>query len=384
MKQRVSLVFWTCSVSFLITGIGQQLLWNETDQTGAGTHIENGLGVFANYVGTVILCFFIPSIFYEIDARSIIYILPNAALDLAGNTFNNISVLKSGSGEFSVIYSMILVYNGLLQFALYGKRLSTVRWFAVVLITMSTFGSCVGQFSTSANGWDQAIGISAGLLSVLCNGANYVVLNARLRSPRAPKPMTACLITGIINSSILFCYGCIYTFPRWNELVWFPIQEKGNGSDVLWILFIFFLLVICNGVHQLSMYGFATTGPIAAVTAGVIKAITAACVFYVSAALYCQTQPAQCLNTKKVYATFGVVSGVLIYTFHNEFRRFLPRGLKRSKSYGEFPEPLYTRKSCPQTYGSLGPTLYDDESIKEFWGFSSHSSSFASDLTNTL
>jgi hypothetical protein len=87
-EQDVTTLFWVSSILFLISGVGQQLLWNEFNLNGAGKHTENGLDVFSNYVGSVILVMFMPSVLRQFQWKHWYYMVPNAAMDLVGTNFS--------------------------------------------------------------------------------------------------------------------------------------------------------------------------------------------------------------------------------------------------------------------------------------------------------
>jgi len=189
------------------------------------------------------------------------------------------------------------------------------------MITGAVFSSCFGQLTqTKTKSTKQVFGIIAALVSVVFNGMNYVVLNSRLRLPNAPDPFTGCLIANLTNTIIYLVYFFAYVNWNWADLVTTPISEKGFQEKISFVISIFISMALNNGLHQLSWYAFLSSEDIAAVTAGVIKAITAASVFFLSHFLFCNSEPAQCINSWKIIGSVGVVFGVLVYTFHDKLR----------------------------------------------------------------
>ena len=86
-EDETGFLFWFSSSLFLLTGVGQQLLWNEFNQTGAGERTDNCLNNFTNYIGSVILILPIPSLVRQFEFRYWYFMLPHAMLDIIGKRF---------------------------------------------------------------------------------------------------------------------------------------------------------------------------------------------------------------------------------------------------------------------------------------------------------
>jgi len=309
-------VFIITNVCFLVAGITQTLMNSQFDDMGFAKKSENFINAMGNPVGQFLFAAFDLRLWKNWHMQLVWYAVPIVVFELGCNLFSQISIARVGSGMFQVIYSFVVVLNGLLSHFCLGRTLGWGSWLAVFFICGAVALSAMAQLALpGSDPTTQAIGLGAGLISTGFVSAVYVMSNFLLATPwekSAPKPMVLAQIVGVMETIVISIYMVSYVVPNWQRLV---VDEITPGTTSLSIgLWYAAYLFVC-GVHQYSFYFSCSLGPAGAVTAGVNKCVQTAILFFLSSAFFCDTNSSQCLSIAKIWGAIGVCVGVLLYGF---------------------------------------------------------------------
>jgi len=308
--------FWLVNVAFLASGITQTLMAFEFDELGFAKDSSNFINAMGNPLGQFLFTAVDLRLWRNWERTLFLSAAPIVACELGCNLFSQVAIQKVGSGMYQVIYSFVVVANAIPGHFCLGKRLTTGRWFAIMIVVLSVALSATAQLHLPGTDFgQQLLGCAAALLATVFVSAVYVASNWLLDKPwdkPVPKPLVLAQMLGTAECTIIGIYFIVRVVPRWDVLVAGNMQPGVSGMYCVG-LYIVYLAV--GGVHQLAFYYSCSLGPTGAVTAAVNKCVQTALLFFLSHFLYCGVTRSQCLSTMKIVGTTGVCIGVVMYGF---------------------------------------------------------------------
>ena len=138
---------------------------------------------------------------------------------------------------------------------------------------------------------------------------------------------------------------CVYTFPRWQEVVVTEITEHDGNLPL--ILFLFLTHTINNGVHNYAW--FVVCELESGVSTGLLMGVKAATLFLASAICFCdEAHSEQCMTPAKASATAIVLFGTGVYYYPGDLtlEHCFPRQC--------FPRKMISAERASSTCGGGG------------------------------
>ena len=344
---------------FCFTGILGVLLIQYLDYQGIGNP-ASGLSTMTMFLGLLLLSVPIQICIKHntpFDWRLVFFLL----LNICGEATTQYSISKLGSGIYIVVYSSTSCFAVLYRRTLLKRQISTTQLCGlictviglVITITSSSSPSpsilsptpsinnsismttIKNETTTTASLF---IGVVAGLLSAAIYAAYYVLGEAML-TPSNDTSINNALQIGLINTVttttshtkqkqplnpatvgtftgwgamiIMLPWLIFWDGTHWNQYITKPMLV--SNADPTTISIVYFLLIIINGLHVLSLlYLFQYTDSI---VPGINKAVQAISIFVLSSLFYCQRDAEQCMDVSKSISIVVVVAGVVIYTY---------------------------------------------------------------------
>jgi hypothetical protein len=271
-----------------------------------------------------------------------------AALDVFGCIFCLLATVLIGSGLYQVLYASILVMIALLSQAILGYKQNTRQWICLILVTLGLWAcslvsnqptpttvqelsainatttvssvahphaahACTNYFPSFVCDYVSLhmLGVILTLIGTFIYAVQSVLCELMNTSPTLQKVSAGELNGsigwyGLVMSSV---YIALYTIPNWSTLVSEPMAA--HSLDWLEVFEVLGLYLLSNLFHRITYWTVVEqTGSIFAGLANALRTVT---VFFLSSALFCATNSAQCLTADKTYAAMAVVAGVVCY-----------------------------------------------------------------------
>lgn len=225
------------------------------------------------------------------------------ALDMTGQIFTNLGLLIVGPPVYAILYKSVTVFTGFLslQFLPPTSHPTRQQWLAMLLITG---GLCIQgvydlETPSAGSGSKQLFGTAFVLLGCVFFAGGAVASELYLGVQRdSLGPLQAAWVLGVEGSVA--------------AAIWAAGTVRGKPFSLgFWV--IVGALVVSNACHQAAW--FLLVGRLGACATAVLKALQSVCLFLCASALFCPTDPTECLNWEKVISFIVVSLGVLIYSY---------------------------------------------------------------------
>jgi len=200
--------------------------------------------------------------------------------DLGCNLLSQISIANVGSGMYQVVFSIVVVLNGLIGMILFKKTLSCRQWLALVGICASIAMSAVAQMQVSSDITATILGLASAALATVFVSFVYVFANQVLEhewDKPVPKALVLAQMLGVMEGSIIMIYFCSRVIPNWQTMV---VQDMAEDATTKECVIGYAIYILICGVHQYSFYYACSLGPSGAVSAGVNKCLQTAALFF--------------------------------------------------------------------------------------------------------
>ena len=291
--------------------------------------------------------------------------------DFLGTAGTTIGLELAGSAIFGIIFSSVTVWTALFTCAILKKAQSAVKMLGIATVVIgltlptldkngddSTQGRLVflGIMCVAALGWTcarqhgrrlpppiaaadaaaaadsntQPLRVPAAACRLTFTGTLFYALEYTLCEQvfslyeRPVDSKELCFFTGGWGLLMTLMWMCVYTTPRWQEVVVGEIAEH-DGSLPL-ILFLFLTHTINNGVHNYAW--FVVCELESGVSTGLLMGVKAATLFLASAICFCdEAHTEQCMTPAKASATAIVLVGTGVYYYPGDltFEHCFPR-----------------------------------------------------------
>jgi hypothetical protein len=130
-----------------------------------------------------------------------------------------------------------------------------------------------------------------------------------------------CAIQGMVAAFCFLLWQFVYTYPRFEEKIWEPMQAA--NSTIAYGLFVLALFGLSNTVHAFTFFHTLRHYPGGATSAGVMKGLQAVLVFVFTHWAYCGRIGGEemCFTSGKFLSLVIVTGGVVGYGFATQKRQ---------------------------------------------------------------
>jgi drug/metabolite transporter (DMT)-like permease len=130
-----------------------------------------------------------------------------------------------------------------------------------------------------------------------------------------------CAIQGMVAAFCFLLWQFVYTYPRFEEKIWEPMQAA--ESTIAYGLFVLALFALSNTVHSITFFHTLRHYPGGATSAGVMKGLQAVLVFVFTHWAYCGRIGGEemCFTSGKFLSLVTVTGGVVGYGFATQKRQ---------------------------------------------------------------
>lgn len=265
--------------------------------------------------------------------------------DICAQSMNYTGASLAGPTIFAIVYSSVTVWTALFSQIFLGRSMIFHQWIAVVVV----FG---GLTLTATDSLQLGAGVVRGLtlvvLGSMMHALTYVMSEGimTLGREKLTGPQN-CAVQSIVASTFFLGWQFLYTLPRYEEVLWEPMQEAHTTvGKAIGILGVF---GIANLIHALTFFHTLKYFPGGSTSAGVMKGLQAVLVFVASHVVYCGRTGGteMCFTRGKFLSLCTVVGGVIGYGFATSTR-------EKSGSKGE--EHGYERisRNCDTDGNAIG------------------------------
>lgn len=231
-------------------------------------------------------------------------------IDVIGATFSLLGVISAGSGLYQVVYSSLLVFAAILRRTILGRVLRRAQWFGLLITTAGLAVSALQGNEDNSDTADGSSDVAAGfvftLLSTLCYSLNYILFEKALTTGKVtpPTPQQVCVMTGVFGTLLNAVYIAVFVLRDLDQFV--------PTASATYVAVLYGAYTLCAWLHNITFFELLTTS--GAVSTGILQALRAISVFLLSSALYCSSDPNQCMNSAKFFSLVLVVIGVIKYS----------------------------------------------------------------------
>eukprot|EP00920_Eleutheroschizon_duboscqi_P029938 GHVT01072632.1.p1 GENE.GHVT01072632.1~~GHVT01072632.1.p1 ORF type:complete len:368 (+),score=92.26 GHVT01072632.1:601-1704(+) len=158
---------------------------------------------------------------------------------------------------------------------------------------------------------EEFVGALLVLVSTVLHALTFVINEKFLTSHDKPiDGPTLVYMMGLLNSSLLFGWMIVWTFPRWDVLIVRRMAEADGRVDH--VVFLMLGIFACGLVHSATLWYILKT--LGAVSTGVLKGVKTASVFVLSHIFFCPLQGPACFTPMKSVCAVVCVAGVTLYS----------------------------------------------------------------------
>lgn len=130
-----------------------------------------------------------------------------------------------------------------------------------------------------------------------------------------------CAIQGVVAAFSFLLWQAVYTYPRFEEKIWEPMQDA--GSTIAYSSLVLMAFALSNTVHSITFFHTLKRYPGGATSAGVMKGLQAVLVFVFTHWVYCGRTGGEemCFTQGKFLSLITVTGGVVGYGIATQKRR---------------------------------------------------------------
>jgi drug/metabolite transporter (DMT)-like permease len=246
-----------------------------------------------------------------------------AGFDIVAQGLNYTGASLAGPTLFAIVYSSVTIWTAVFSRWLLQRQLSILQWLAVCMVFS---GLVVTATDSIQLGPDVAHGTLLMVLGSCMHAATYVWSERIMLGEEGLTVTQNSAIQGLVALGLLCAWQCIYTAPRWHDLLSNPMHTAGTTfAQASGILLAF---AVANLIHSVAFYHTIKHYPGGATSAGVMKGLQAVLVFAASHLLYCGRVGGHemCFSTAKLASLVTVVGGVVAFGMATEQSRHNKEG----------------------------------------------------------
>eukprot|EP01083_Nonionella_stella_P089751 250533_1 len=305
---------------FILTGVPMVLLYQKETYMG-GNYPWSFLGSISRYT-TLIYFAIIPLLidyFTQNDKRllqlsfiKLKYIFPIAICDVVNVCAAAYAYQAAGACIYIVIYSAVTIFTGLIRTIFLKKKLATLQWKAIIIITI---GLAIVSVDSELNEFNITLvfGIFATLISALMDATMYV-FSERALDIKYNKEINIIITeweiivsVGVIGLCVSAIYISIYSMAgEFNSFVIAPMKEDYKLIVMYWM--IQGVVIAAHGVAFIYVVSLSSS-----VTAAVNKAVQSVLCFAAASIVFCSHHNELCFTWIMGISVVIVNIGTVLY-----------------------------------------------------------------------
>lgn len=185
------------------------------------------------------------------------------------------------------------------------------------LFVLAVFGGLALTTSRSMHlGEDVTRGLFLVVVGSVMHALTYVMCEAILTIGDHKLTIRQnCAIQGMVATLCFLVWQGLYTYPRFEEKIWEPMQEA--GSTIAHALHLLLAFALSNMVHSVTFFLTLKRFPGGATSAGIMKGLQAVLVFVLTDWFYCGSIGGEemCFTNGKFLSLLTVTGGVVGYGY---------------------------------------------------------------------
>lgn len=310
---------------YVLSGVTQPLIMTFAKDAGIANP-SCQIYMVAYYLGPACVTFIVPKEDWP-SRSSMLKTACIACFDICAQALNYTGSGLAGPTLFAIIYSSVTVWTALFSRVLLGRSMNPCQWLGVAFVFL---GLCITGFNSMNLGPKVLHGSLLVMIGSTMHALTYCLSEGVMTKLDENVSVQAnCAIQGIVASLILLCWQLVYTRPRFEELVWEPVQESRTSWSYAWS--ILFGFALANFVHSFCFFHTLKHFPGGSTSAGVMKSLQAVLVFIVTSIAFCGKLGGQemCFSKLKLISLVVVVSGVTLFGKATHQRYQEPQSLKQ-------------------------------------------------------
>ena len=299
----------TLAVFYVLSGVTQPLIMALAKDAGIADP-SCQLYMVGYYLGPAFVSFTVPTGGWPSRA-SVLRTAGIACFDICAQVLNYTGSALAGPTLFAIIYSSVTVWTALFSRVLLGRLMSPFQWLGVAIVFL---GLCITGFNSVNLGPKVVHGSFLVTIGSSMHALTYCLSESVMTKPEDKVSVQAnCAVQGIVAAAFLLAWQFLYTWPRFEELVWEPMQESHSSWTKVSILLLGFSM--SNFVHAFCFFHTLKHFPGGSTSAGVMKALQAGLVFVFTSILFCGRLGGQemCFSQLKLISLMIVAGGVVLF-----------------------------------------------------------------------
>jgi drug/metabolite transporter (DMT)-like permease len=299
----------TLAFLYVLSGVTQPMIMAVAKEAGIADP-SCQLYMVGYYLGPACVLFTVPRGGWPARS-SLLKTAGIASFDICAQVLNYSGAALAGPTLFAIIYSSVTVWTALFSRLLLGRLMNPFQWLGVAIVFS---GLCITGLNSMTLGSKVIHGSFLVMMGSSMHALTYCLSEAVMTKLEEKVSVKSnCAIQGIVAGAVLLYWQLIYTRPRFEELIWEPMQEsQTSGTKAMSILLGF---AVANFIHALSFFHTLKYFPGGSTSAGVLKALQAVLVFVLTSIAFCGRLGGQemCFSRFKLISLVVVVSGVTIF-----------------------------------------------------------------------
>mmetsp|Transcript_35654 Transcript_35654/g.86313 ORF Transcript_35654/g.86313 Transcript_35654/m.86313 type:complete len:361 (+) Transcript_35654:90-1172(+) len=315
----IDLVVLMNAAFYVLSGCSQPLLMTSLKDAGVADP-SCQLYMFFYYLGPACFIFTLLGDRSEWPSnRAIIKAVGIAMFDIVAAAMNYTGASMAGPTIFAIVYSSVTVWAALFSQLFLGRKMNLAQWMFVLVV----FG---GLTLTTSRSMHLGSGVLDGLVLILfgsmMHALTYVMCEAIMTVGEHTLTIRQnCAIQGNVAAFSYLFWQLMYTYPRFEEKIWEPMQDA--GSTIAFASFLLLAFALSNTVHSITFFHTLKKFPGGATSAGVMKGLQAVLVFALTDWAYCGKTGGEemCFTQGKFLSLVTVTGGVVGYGYATQKRR---------------------------------------------------------------
>jgi drug/metabolite transporter (DMT)-like permease len=307
----------TLAFFYVLSGVTQPLIMAIAKEAGIADP-SCQLYMVGYYLGPACVLFNVPRGGWPARS-SLLKTAGIASFDICAQVLNYSGAALAGPTLFAIIYSSVTVWTALFSRVLLGRLMNPFQWLGVAIVFS---GLCITGLNSVTLGSEVVHGSFLVMMGSSMHALTYCLSEAVMTKVDEKVSVKAnCAIQGIVAGAVLLYWQLIYTRPRFEELIWEPMQEsQTSGTKAMSILLGF---AVANFVHAFCFFHTLKYFPGGSTSAGVMKALQAVMVFVLTSIAFCGRLGGQemCFSHLKLISLVVVVGGVTLFGRATQWQR---------------------------------------------------------------
>ncbi|CAJ1968880.1 unnamed protein product [Cylindrotheca closterium] len=304
---------------YVLSGCFQPLLMTSLKDAGVADPTCQ-LYMFFYYLGPASFIFTLSGDRSEWPSnRAIIKAVGIALFDIVAAAMNYTGASMAGPTIFAIVYSSVTVWAALFSQLFLGRKMNLGQWMFVLVV----FGGLMLTTGGSMHlGKDVVNGLVLILFGSMMHALTYVMCEAVMTVGEHILTIRQnCAIQGIVAAFCYLLWQAVYTYPRFEDKIWEPMQDA--GSTIAYASYLLLAFALSNTVHSITFFHTLQKFPGGATSAGVMKGLQAVLVFVFTDWVYCGKTGGEemCFTRGKFLSLLTVTGGVVGYGYATQKRR---------------------------------------------------------------